>query len=566
LLAGARHSGGLPRLDRSAAVSQPSVTDQPDTSPPERAPTPASEPAGNVAPGGSRDEAPKRRHRVVVWALIVLASVLLVFSITANWVQRELFNTDEVSNTTDEILEDEDVQEALATYSVDQLYANVDVQGEIEKRLPSGAEALAAPVAAATRQLALNVAQRALASPRVQDLVSSAIGAAQQQLVSLLEDEDEFVSTTGGEVTLEYGQVLADLAARLGVDPATISRIQGIVQEYSTDLRQGLTTAQSEIKAARQALSQVQQGELSSEQRQNLQALNKSAAELQGRVASLEEKIKGVEDKVPSQLQGRVSKLESRLSDLAGGLSALEQRTAAVLEDPSQANVEGLDAALGSLETRVSTLLDRQAVQTPGQLVLMDSSQLDGVQTLVGTLRNLGFVLPLVVLLLYLGALYLAKGWRREALIAAGGGILAATLLVLVARRLIGSEVDSLASSETVQPAITSVWDIISDGLRQRALFVLVIGVAFVVGGLLAGPGRHSVAVRRFLAPYLRDHPVAVYSVVALLFLLWLTVIPGIDNLGQVLTIVALAVLAVVGVEILRRQTAREFPPSQTGS
>jgi hypothetical protein len=542
------------------------MTDQPDSASPERAPKPAPEPAGNVAPGASRDEAPKRRHRVAVWTLIVLASVLLVFSMTANWVQRELFNTDEVANTTDEILEDEDVQEALATYSVDQLYANVDVQGEIEQRLPSGAAPLAAPVAAATQQLALNVAQRALASPRVQDLVSTAIGAAQQQLVSLLRDEGEFVSSTGGEVTLAYGQVLADLAARLGVDPATISAIQGIVKEYSTDLRQGLTEAQSEIKSARQALSQVQQGELSPEQRQNLQALNKSAAEAQGRVASLEQKIKGVEDKVPSQLQGRVSKLESRLSDLDGGLSALEQRTAAVLEDPSQANVEGLDTALASLQTRVSTVLDRQVVQTPGQLVLLDSTQLDGVQTLVGVLRNLGFVLPLVVLLLYLGALYLAKGWRREALIAAGGGILAATLLVLVARRLIGGEVDSLASSETVQPAIKSVWDIISDGLRQRALFVLVIGVAFIVGGLLAGPGRHSVAVRRFLAPYLRDHPVAVYSVVAVLFLLWLTVIPGIDNLGQVLVIVALAVLAVVGVEVLRRQTAREFPRGPTGS
>jgi hypothetical protein len=36
---------------------------------------------------------------------------------------------------------------------------------------------------------------------------------------------------------------------------------------------------------------------------------------------------------------------------------------------------------------------------------------------------------------------------------------------------------------------------------------------------------------------------------------------PGINNLGQVLVIVALAVLAVVGVEVLRRQTAREFPP-----
>jgi hypothetical protein len=34
--------------------------------------------------------------------------------------------------------------------------------------------------------------------------------------------------------------------------------------------------------------------------------------------------------------------------------------------------------------------------------------------------------------------------------------------------------------------------------------------------------------VRRFLAPYLRDHPVAVYAVVAAAFLLWLSFIPGI--------------------------------------
>jgi hypothetical protein len=542
------------------------MPDQPDSSPPERAPTPAPEPTGRATPGDSPSEEPRRRHRAVVWTLIVLASVLLVFSITANWVQRELFNTDEVSNTTDEILEDEDVQEALATYSVDQLYANVDVEGQIAGRLPSGAEALAVPATAATRQLALNVAERALASPQVQDLVSSAVRGAQERLVRLLEDEGEFVSTTGGEVTLEYGKVVADLAVRLGVDPATISEIQGVVQELSTDLRQRLTTAQAEIKSAREALSQVQGGELSPELQQGLQTLRKRAAEAQGRVASLEEKVKGVEDKVPAQLQGRVAQLEIRLSDLDGGLRALAQRTAAVLEDPSQANVEALDAALASLETRVTAVLDRQVVQTPGELEVLNSTQLDGLQAAVGAFRNLGFVLPLVVLLLYLLALYLAKGWRREALIAAGGGILAATLLVLVARRLIGSEVDSLASSETVQPAITSVWDIISDGLRQRALFVLVIGLAFVVGGLLAGPGRHAVAVRRFLAPYLRDHPVAVYSVLALLFLLWLTVIPGIDNLGQVLTIVALAVLAVVGVEILRRQTAREFPPGPSSS
>jgi uncharacterized protein YukE len=492
--------------------------------------------------------------------------VLLVFSITANWVQREALETEQVEDTTDQIVRDEDIREALATFTVDQLYANVDVQGEIEQRLPGPAQPLAAPIAAATRQLATNVAERALASPQVQNLVSTAVGRAHEQFVSLVEDESEFASTTGGEVTFQYGSVVADLATRLGVDPATISQIQAVVQEYSVDLRQRLVTAQTRIESARATLSQAQAGELSPEVQQNLQALNRTAAELQGAVKSLEKKVKGVRPKVPDQLQARLSDLEGRLSDADARLSELEQRTAAVLKDPTAANVQTLDASLASLQPRITTLLERQAVQTPGQLVLMNSNQLEGLQTLVGVLRNLGFVLPVLALLLYLGAIYLAKGWRREALIAAGGGIVVATLFILVIRRLIGNGVDSVAASETVKPAITSVWDILSAGLRQRALFVLAIGVAFIGGGLLAGPGRREVAVRRFLAPYLRDHPVAVYSVIAVLFLLWLSFIPGINNLGQVLVIVVLAALAVVGVEILRRQAAREFPRGVDGS
>ncbi len=211
---------------------------------------------------------------------------------------------------------------------------------------------------------------------------------------------------------------------------------------------------------------------------------------------------------------------------------------------------------------RVTTLLARQAVQTPGQLVVIESDQLDGVQTAVRALRNLGYVLPLLVLLLYVGALYLARGWRRRALIAAGGGILMATLLVAADEapdRQRGRGRDGeLRHGQAGRPV--GLGHRLRRGCVERALFVLVIGLAFVGAGLLAGPGRHAVAVRRSLAPHLRDQPVVVYSVVAVLFLLWLAFIPGINNLGQVLVIVALAVLAVVGVEALRRQTAQEFP------
>jgi hypothetical protein len=539
------------------------VSDQSDTSLPERAPESA---PGDPAPGGARVPQPKRRRRGLVWSMIVVASVLLVFSITANWVQRAVLDTDEVANTSDEILSDQDVQQALSIYLVDQLYANVDVQGAIEEKLPSNAKALSAPVAAATRQLALNVSERALASPRVQELVSGSIRVSHGQFVRLIEDKGEYVSKTGGVVALEYGQVVADLATRLGVDPATISKVQSVVQDVSKDLKERLTTAQTRIKSVRAGLAEVKGGTLSPKLQQDLQTLNTNAVELQGKIASLDEKIKGVQGKAPAQLQDRLTKLDGRLSDLDGRLTAVADRTAAVLNDPQQANVDRLDAALALTQARVTDLVDRQAVQNPGELVVMKSSQLDGVQTLVGALRNLGFVLPVLVLLLYVGALYLANGWRRQALIAAGGGILAATLLVLLTRRMLGGAVvDSVAGSETVKPAIQSVWDIVSGALRERALFVLLIGLAFVGAGLLAGPGRYAVAARRSLAPHLRDHQVAVYFIVAVLFLLWLTVMPGINNLGQVLVIVLLAALAVVGVEVLRRQTAHEFPPHPTG-
>jgi len=496
----------------------------------------------------------------------VLASLVLILSIFANWVQRAALDTNQIKNTTAQILADPNVQQALATYTVDQVYANVDVQGQIAKELPSAAAPLAVPVAAATRNLATNVAERALASPQVQSLVSTAVAGAQKQFVSLIEDKGAFVSTTGGVVTLEYGSIVADLAARLGVSPTTISRVQSVVQSFTQSLRQRLTAAQTQIASARSTLAKVQGGNLPPTLQRNLQMLNSTAAELEAKIASLEGKIKGAEGSVPSQLKGALSGLEGLLSGASGRLTAVKKRTAAVLKNPSQANVQPLDATLAALQARIKTVLSRQVVQTPGQLVLMRSSQLEGIQKLMSLLRSLGFVLPVLALLLYLGALYLATGWRREALIAVGGGIVVATVFILLLRRLLGNGVDSLATSDTVKPAITSVWDIITEGLRQRALFVLAIGVAFIGGGLLAGPGRREVAVRRFLAPYLRDHPVAIYAGVAVLFLLWLSFIPGINNLGQVLVIVVLAALAVVGIEILRRQAAREFPLGQDSS
>ena len=114
----------------------------------------------------ARRREPKHRHRVLVWALVVFASVVLLVSMVANWVQTEVLDSGQFANNTDEILQNKDVQEQLSIFAVDQLYANVDVQAQIAQKLPSAAQPLAAPVTAATRQLATNVAETALASPQ----------------------------------------------------------------------------------------------------------------------------------------------------------------------------------------------------------------------------------------------------------------------------------------------------------------------------------------------------------------------------------------------------------------
>ena len=193
------------------------MPDEPDTTPPpERAPAPPPEPDGSERSQDRAAPEPKRPHRKLVWALVVLASIVLVVSMLANWIQTQVLNSGEFSNSTDKILQNKDVQQQLSIFAVDQLYANVDVQAQIAQRLPPPAAPLAAPVTAATRQLATNVAETALASPQVQNLVATAINGAQQRFVSLIEDKGQFVSTQGGDVTLEYGAFVADLASSPG--------------------------------------------------------------------------------------------------------------------------------------------------------------------------------------------------------------------------------------------------------------------------------------------------------------------------------------------------------------
>ena len=90
----------------------------------------------------------------MVGSLIAAASLVLILSVLALWIRRVVLDSDGYNTTTAQLLEQPEIQQALATNLVDQLYANVDVATQIQPLLPEQAQPLAAPAAAALRDYA----------------------------------------------------------------------------------------------------------------------------------------------------------------------------------------------------------------------------------------------------------------------------------------------------------------------------------------------------------------------------------------------------------------------------
>ena len=172
------------------------------------------------------DEATARKgRRALPIILVVLASIILLITAFAIWAKRQVLETDTWVETSGELLENEAIRDALADFLVVELYDNVDVEAEIAKPLPEQAKPLAGPVAGALRQLAVQVAQRALAEEKVQQLWENANRTAHEQLLAIVEDESDVVATTGGNITIDLKQILGAITENLGVGAGLVSKL-----------------------------------------------------------------------------------------------------------------------------------------------------------------------------------------------------------------------------------------------------------------------------------------------------------------------------------------------------
>jgi hypothetical protein len=198
--------------------------------------------------------------------------------------------------------------------------------------------------------------------------------------------------------------------------------------------------------------------------------------------------------------------------------------------------------------------------QLSGNIVIMRSSQLKTAQNIAKAIRGLAVVLPLATLLLLLLAMRMAAGWRRVALRTIGWCLVAMGVIVVLARTLIGNAVvNSLVKVPSDKPAAHQAFAIGTSLLYDTAIALITYGGVIVLAALLAGPTRPALALRRALAPALREYPHYVYAAVALALLL-IVVWGPFPSTRQPIPVLGIAVVFALGVQALRRMTVREFP------
>ena len=147
----------------------------------------------------SAAKAPRSR-RWTINAIFAVAVVVGVFAVLSVWVNRQVLNTNNWTNTSSQLLADPKIEAAVGGVLVNELFSSVDVSTEIKSVLPSNLSGLASPATAGLRALAIQVAPQVLSTATVQNAWRLANRSAQLELLRILNGGSKTVSTNNGVV------------------------------------------------------------------------------------------------------------------------------------------------------------------------------------------------------------------------------------------------------------------------------------------------------------------------------------------------------------------------------
>ena len=368
----------------------------------------------------------ERPHLGWVRFIIALAGVLTFLAILSTWVDRQVFDTQEWGDTSLELLQNPEIQQQVATSAVDEHYATVDVQGELEKGLDdinsNLGDTLAGPLAGAARQGADTLALRALGNDQVQSAWQSANIAAHRTLIDVIEDKGQFTSTSDGQVELKLKPLIIEIADQVGLGDQARQRINDSV----------------------------------------------------------------------------------------------------------------------------------------GNVRIVESKELEQVQTVAKLIRGLALVSALLALALVALAVFLSPGYRWLTLLWLAAALVLSALLVLVLRSVAGNVLVPDLADPDIQPAAHAAWDIATELLKSVAWTVIWFAAALLVVSWVVAPTKASGKVREFLAVPFGQYPAVTFSLLGLVAFVFLLM--GAGDGREFLIRLAVIFMAGAGFWFFRRQIMLEYP------
>ena len=157
---------------------------------------------------------------VGVSVLLILATLFWTAFGLGVWVNRQALNTENWVDTSDELLENEDIREALGFFIVDSLFESADVQQRLEEALPPQLDRLAGPAAAGLKEVAARNAPRVLGSDAALTAWRKANEVAHSTALKVVDGE-----VANGGVTLNLQELFEEVAASAGLPPGAADRL-----------------------------------------------------------------------------------------------------------------------------------------------------------------------------------------------------------------------------------------------------------------------------------------------------------------------------------------------------
>jgi hypothetical protein len=170
-----------------------------------------------AAPSGTEPAPLSRGRAFAVWALVVVAAILMLISSLTIWVKRQALETDAWTNASGQMLANDEIRQQLSLYLVDTLFNSADATAKIQQALPPNRAALAPVISGALQNVAVQAADRILETPQAQALWEDANRTAHKNLLAVLNGEDtRRFQTANGQVVLDLGPLVQRLSQRFG--------------------------------------------------------------------------------------------------------------------------------------------------------------------------------------------------------------------------------------------------------------------------------------------------------------------------------------------------------------